>query len=145
MPVTVKHITLWRTEVANQPGLLAQTLAPMAAAGADLQIVMGYRYPGAGDKAAIEVYPVSGKKLSAAASGAGLKDSAIPTLLVEGDNKPALGQAIAQAMAAAGINLSFIVAQVIGRKYAAVIGFENAADAKKGAQIVKKAAVKKRK
>jgi len=143
MPVTVKHITLWRSEVENRAGVLAQTLAPLAATGADLQIVMGYRYPGADNKAAIEVYPISGKKLSTAAANASLASSAIPTLLVEGDNKPGLGHAIAQAIADAGINLGFIVAQVVGRKYAAVIGFETEPDAKKAAQLIKKVTVKK--
>jgi hypothetical protein len=35
---------------------------------------------------------------------------------VEGDNKPGLGHAIAQAIADAKINLNFLVAQVIGRR-----------------------------
>jgi len=37
MPLRVRPITLWRAEVDNQPGVLAQTLEPLAAAGADLQ------------------------------------------------------------------------------------------------------------
>jgi len=83
-------------------------------------------------KAAIEIYPVSGKKVTAAATGTGLAASAIPTLLVEGDNKPGLAHKITQAIAEAGVDLSFFVAQAIGRKYSAVIGFANDADAKKG-------------
>ena len=46
MPVRIRPITLWRAEVDNQPGMLAQTLEPLAAAGANLQVVMGYRLPG---------------------------------------------------------------------------------------------------
>ena len=57
MAVTVKHITLWQAEVDNKPGVLARTLESLAAAGADLHLAMGYRYPGSGEKAAIEVYP----------------------------------------------------------------------------------------
>src|SRR5438309_471884 len=131
MAVTVKSISIWRTELENKPGALAATLAPLADAGANLTVLMGYRYGGQENKAAIEVYPVGGKKLVAAAQQAGLTASTIPTLLVEGDNRPALGHAIAKAMADAGINLAFLVAQVIGRKYSAIIGFENQADAKK--------------
>jgi hypothetical protein len=138
MPVTVKKIVLWRGEVANTPGILAAALEPLAGAGANLQVVMGYRYPGDPGKAAIELYPVSGKKSVAAAQSAGLQASSIPTLLVEGDNKPGLGAAIARAAADAGINLSFLVAQVIGRKYSAVIGFESEADAKKASTLIKK-------
>ncbi len=87
MPVTVKQITLWRKEVENQSGILAKTLEPFAQGGADLEVVMGYRYPNNEGKAAIELYPVTGKKLLNAAQAAGLSASTIPTLLVQGDNK----------------------------------------------------------
>ncbi len=59
--------------------------------------------------------------------------------LVEGDNRPGLGYAIAQALAHARINLTFLVAQVIGKKYSAVIGFETAEDAKQASALIKKA------
>jgi len=124
MPVTVKKITLWRAEVDNQPGTLAGIVGPLASAGADLKVVMGYRIHASGGKAAIEVCPIAGKKLTAAAQAAGLTASTIPTLLVEGDDKPGLGYAMAQAVADAGINFAFFVAQVIGRKYS-VGGFRD--------------------
>ena len=113
MPVKVKNISLWRKEVDNKPGTLAQTLEPLTKAGADLHVVMGYRYPGDETKAAIELYPVTGKKSLAAAQKAGLTSSSIPTLLVEGNNKPGLGYALAQAIAEAGVDLSFLIAQAV--------------------------------
>ena len=144
MPVTVKNISLWRKEVENQVGMLAQTLEPVAKAGSNLQILMGYRYPGEGTKAAIELYPVAGKKGMAAASEAGLSASSIPTLLVEGDDRPGLGLAIAQALSGARINMTFFVAQVVGRRFSAVLGFESETDAKTAAPLIKKAAGKKK-
>jgi|SRR5271166_1142233 len=144
MAVKVKRITLWRKELENRAGTLAGTLEPLAKAGADLQIVMGYRYPGDGAKAAVELYPIGNKKATQAAQGAGLMPSTIPALLVEGDNRAALGHGISKAIAEAGVNLDFLVAQVIGRKYAAVIGFENEADADNAATLIKKAAQKRR-
>jgi hypothetical protein len=103
---------------------------------------MGYHYHGGGNKAAIEVFPVKGKKAAAVAQGAGLGASSIPTLLVEGDNKAGLGAAMAQAIAEAGINVGFLVAQVIGRKFSAVIGFEDEAASREAASLIKKAARK---
>jgi hypothetical protein len=91
MPITVKSIVLWRKDIENQPGTLATTLDPFASGGANLEVVMGYRYPGNKAKAAIELYPVAGRKLVATAEAAGLKASTISTLLVQGDNKPGLG------------------------------------------------------
>jgi hypothetical protein len=140
MAVTVKKVTLWRREVENKPGVLGKLLAPLAEAGADLQVVMGYRHPGNENKAAIEVSPVTGKKSLAAAKAAGLAASSIPTLLVEGDNRPGLGSAIAEAIAGAGINLCFLVAQVVGARFSAVIGFENEEASRKASSLIKKVA-----
>ena len=145
MPVTVKIISLWRKEVENRVGTLAYTHEPVTKAGANLQILMGYRYPGEGTKAAIELFPIAGKKVIGAASEAGLSASSIPTLLVEGDDRPGLGFTIAQAIAEAGVNMTFFVAQSIGRKFSAVLGFETETDAKTAAPLIKKATTSKKK
>jgi len=142
MAVTVKSISLWRKEAENRTGLLAQTLKPLAKVGADLGVVMGYRLPGNETKAVIEVYPISGKKVTAAAAQTGLATSSIPTLLVEGDNRPGLAHKIAQTIADAGVDLSFFVAQATGKRYSAVVGFATEKDAKKTADLIKKAAGK---
>jgi hypothetical protein len=109
------------------PGMLANTLQALSEAGADLQVVMAYRYPGGENKAAIELHPISGKKSVAAAQTAGLAPSSISTLLIEGNNRPGLGHAIAKAIGDAGINMIFVIAQVVGPRYSALFGFENEA------------------
>ncbi len=140
MAVTVKKITLWRKEVAHRSGALADVLEPLASAGADLRVVMGYTFPAGSGQAAIEVFPVSGRKASDAASGAGLTASTIPCLLVEGDNRPGLGAGMARAIADAGVNISFLMAETVGRKFSAVFGFENDADAGAATRAIKGAA-----
>jgi hypothetical protein len=139
MAITVKKIVLWRKEVDNRPGTLAQTLAPLASAGASLQLVMGYRFPGHESRAAIELYPIAGRRGIIAAQSAGLSAASIPALVVEGDDRPGLGHAVAQAMADAGINLDFLVAQVLGKHYTAVMGFSTSDDAAKAAVLIRKA------
>ncbi len=139
MAIKVKSITLWRREVEDRPGTLAETLEPLARAGADLQVVMSYRQPGAEGRAVLELYPVSGKKAATAAGTAGLSASTIPTLVVEGDNRPGIGHSMARALADAGININFLVAQTIGRRFSAVFGFETEADARSAASLIKKA------
>jgi len=144
MAISVKAIRLWRSEVENKPGVLANTLEPLAKGGTDLHVIMGYRYPGNESKAAIELYPVLGKKATAAAQAAGLSAAPTPVLLAEGDNKPGLGYAIAKAISDAGINTAFWVAQVIGKKYSAVFGFESDEDTRKAAALIRKAAAGKK-
>jgi hypothetical protein len=139
MAVSVKAITLWRAEVDNRPGTLARALGPLAESGASLRVAMAYRFPGNESRGAIELFPVSGRKATTAARRAGLSESGIPTLLVEGDDKAGLGAAIARSLAEAGINVAFLVSQVVGRRYAAVIGFDSPADARKAAPLLRKA------
>ena len=118
MAVTIKKAALWRKEIEHRSGELASTLEPLMAA--------------------IEVSPITGRKAIAAAKQSGLAASTIPGLLVEGDDKPGLGYAIASALGAANISLNFVVAQVIGRRYSAVFGFESEADAAQAARLIKK-------
>jgi hypothetical protein len=125
MALTVKRITLWRREVENQPGVLARTLEPLAAAGVDLRLVMGYRFPEATTRAAIELYPVTGRKATAAAQQAGLSEFGLACLFVEGDNRPGLGAAMGRALSDAGVNIVFLVSQVVGRRFTAVFGFDD--------------------
>ena len=139
MAVTVRKITVWRAEVDNRAGVLAQLLEALTAARGSLDVVMGYRVPGQHERAVIEVWPVSGKKLSQAAESVGLRPSETPTLLALGDDRPGLGHALARALADAGVNLVFLVAQVVGRRYSAVFGFESTADADRAVGLLKKA------
>jgi len=139
MAVTVKDITLWRREIDNRPGMLAQVLGPLATAKADVQVLMAYRFPGDESRGAVELFPISGKKATAAAQAAGLTPADdIPAVLVTGTNKPGIGFDTTAAIAAAGINLSFVVAQVIGSKFSVVYGFDNDADRRKAAALLKK-------
>jgi hypothetical protein len=141
MAVTIKKVTLWRAEVENQPGVLSGVLGPLAAAGANLQVVMGYRYRGQENKAAIELGPVSGKKVANAAAQAGFSALPLPTLLVQGDDQPGLGHAIAHALGNAGINVAFLVAQVVEGQFSAIIAFESDDAAKQATALIKKTVV----
>ncbi|MFO0973018.1 MAG: hypothetical protein U1A27_06215 [Phycisphaerae bacterium] len=138
MPVTVKRAILWRTETRNAPGMLARTLFPLAHTRQDLQIVIGYAYP---DKAmaAIEVYPIESRAAAAAASQAGLEQSNFPCLIVTGDNLPGLSYRITRGLSESGVNLNFFIAQVIGKKYTALFGFEAQSEADLAAQVIRKA------
>jgi hypothetical protein len=138
MAVTVKEITLWRREIQNRPGMLAETLDPLADARADLTVLMAYRFPGDETRGAVELFPVSGKKASAAAKAAGLAPADIPAVLVQGTNRPGVAFATTRAIADAGINLAFLVAHVIGTKFAAVYGFDSESDRRKAVSLLRK-------
>ncbi len=144
MAVNVKRITVWSQSQPDQAGLLGRVLEPLARARGDLQVVMGYHVPSEGGRrGVIEIAPVKGKKAEAAARQAGFAPSDLPALLITGDNRPGIGQAIGQSLGQAGISIHYLVAQVIGRKYQAVAGFGSEDEAARAATIVKKAVRKK--
>ncbi len=145
MAITVKKITLWRKEVAHEAGTLADVLEPLAGAGANLRLVMGYAIPGESSRAAVEVSPITGKKLARAATSSGLAASPIACLLVEGDDRPGLGAGMARAVANAGVNISFLMAEGLGRKFSAVFGFQTDADAATASKAIKAAAKPRKK
>jgi hypothetical protein len=45
---------------------------------------------------------------------------------------------------AVGINMAFLMARVIGRKYSSIIGFENEVDANTAVSLIKKAVTAKK-
>jgi predicted amino acid-binding ACT domain protein len=140
MAISVKPITLWRRELQDRPGALAESLAPFEDAGAGLTVVMAYRYPGDPGRAAVELFPVTGKRAIAAAERGGFSEANIPALLVEGDDAPGLGHRLSRAAADAGINLDFVVAQVIRGRFSAVFGFAQQEDAQRAIPLFKKSA-----
>jgi len=141
MAIRIRKLTLWRAEVAHRPGALAELLDPLAAAGTDLQVVMGYRLPGDKARAVVEVAPITSRRAALAATKAGLVAGGAPTLQVLGENRPGLANRIAHALADSHVNIAFLVAQVVGKRYSAVFGFENEADLDKAADRIRAAVV----
>jgi len=141
MAVTVKKAVLWRRDLENRPGTLADALKPLADAKINLQVVMGYRLPTEHNKSVLELYPVSGGKAETAAKQAGLAPaSGIHCLVVEGDDSVGLGHKMASALAQAGINITFAIVQVTGRRFSGVFGFDTEDGANKASGILKAAA-----
>jgi hypothetical protein len=137
MPVTIKKAVLWRKQLDNRPGTLAESLKPLAEAGISLQVVMGYAFPGDHEHAAVEVWPIDGEAAETAAAQAGLNPSPqIACLIVVGDDVAGLGHAIADRLASNGINISFVMVQVSNDEYHGVFGFESQQDADKAAEII---------
>lgn len=140
MAVTVTSIKPWKLETENRPGALADALAPLAEAGINLEYVEAYAHEAAPERASIYIYPITGRKAIATARAAGFERVTESTLvLVEGDDKPGLGQKLARALADAGINIHGVSALVIGRRFRAVFAFDSVADARKACRVLRRA------
>ena len=122
---------MWRTEVENRPGEMARALRALAKQ--DLDIVIGY------NGAVIDIAPVVGKAPATAAKSVGFKPLPTPMIRVEGKNRPGVAFDCARALGDAGISMDSLVVQVAGKKYQALFGFASDADAKKAANVIRKA------
>ena len=144
MTVKITRVELWRTEIRNKPGVLAATLEPLAQSKADLKVVMKYSVPGRSSRATVEIFPGTGRRAAVAARKAGFSVSPNPVLLVEGDNRPGLAYAVANTVAWAGISVRFLSAQVVGRRYSALLGFKTDDEARKAGSLIRRVAAGKK-
>src|SRR5256712_7555848 len=132
--MTVKNVQLWSLHRANRKGMLADVLEPLAAAGANLRVVMGYRHTGELERATVEVFPVEGAAVEAVARKAGFAPSETACILVEGTDRKGLGAQISRSLSDAGISMAFLMEETVGRRFSAVIGFVRRAGAAPGAE-----------
>lgn len=138
MAVTVKKVVLYRRDIENKPGTLAETLKPFAKNSINLQLIMGYTM-GPQGPGAVEVFPVTDAKSEAAAKEAGLKPSKdTHCLLVEGEDRPGLGHEITQAIGAEGVNLHFVMLFALSGKFTGVFGVGTEAEATAAAKVIEK-------
>lgn len=139
MALKVTKVEVWAGEMQDKPGELARILGALADAGANIECVIGRRQPDKPGTGVVFVTPIRGKKVQAAAQSAGLSPASnVPTLRVEGADKPGLGAKLASAIADAGVNLRGVSAAVIGKKFVVYFGFDSADDAAKAARALKK-------
>ena len=140
MAYTIKKVDVWAGEVADRPGGLASTLAAMQSAGSNIEFVVARRAPDKPGTGVIFLTPVKGSKQKAAAQQAGLGTSeSLHSVRVEGPDRAGLGAKMADALAAAGINLRGISAAALGRRAVSYFAFDSAGDADNAVRILKKA------
>jgi hypothetical protein len=145
MSFTVTKVEIWSSKIEDRPGGLAKVLGALGNAGANLDCVIARRDPSKPGTGVVFLTPAKGAAVRKAAQSEGVAPAKnIATLKVEGDDAAGLGGRIATAIADAGINLRGVSAAVIGKKFVAYLGFDNATDASKATRALKKLASAKR-
>jgi hypothetical protein len=139
MALSIKKAVLWRREIENRPGALAESLKPFAKEGVGLQVVMGYSSPNRETGSAVEVFPVADAKAEKVAKEAGLHAATeVHCVVAVGSDRTGMAYDMANAIASAGINLHFAVCQAIENKFHGVLGFGSEKDADKAVEILSK-------
>ena len=144
MALQVKTVEVWSGLMPDQAGALDRVLEALAAAGANLECVVGRRQPDQPGMGHVYLTPIKGKKVVAAAQAAGLAPVKTMTLRVEGPNKPGSGHAVMAAVAAAGVNVRGVSMIALGNKSVAFIGLDSAADAAVASKAIKAADKRKK-
>ena len=144
MALKVTKTDVWAVEIQDQPGGLAKVMDVIAGAGANLQCVIARRQPDKPGTGVAFVTPLKGKKVMAAATTAGFRETQrIATLKVEGPDRPGIGAQMAKAIADAGVSLRGVSAVALGTKFVSFFGFDNWSEANRAAAALRALARKK--
>src|SRR5258705_9838702 len=141
MKFNVNRTDVWAATLEDRPGGLAEKLASLAAAGANLEFIISRRTPEQAGQGAVFVTPIKGIRQVKAAQDAGFqKTESLHSVRLEGADKPGSGAVITKALAGAGINLRGLSAAAIGRRFVAHLALDTAEDAAKATRVLRKLA-----
>jgi hypothetical protein len=137
MGFKLDRVHVWSGEIQDQAGGIAQKLAPLAQAGANLEYIYTRRQPDKPGTGILYVAPVTGPSQVRVAKAAGLTETQDQVVLrVEGDNQAGLGHRLTQKWALEGINLQGLTMSVFGAKFVGYATFDTVVDANRAAQIL---------
>jgi hypothetical protein len=138
MKLNVTTVDVWAASMEDRVGSLAEKLAALNAAGANLEFVIARRAPEQPGKGVVFVTPVTGAKQVEAAEATGfLRTGSLHSVRVAGADKPGLGAQMGKALAAAGINLRGLSAAAIGTKFVCYLALDTPEDAQKATEVLR--------
>jgi hypothetical protein len=141
MKLNVSRTDTWAATVDDRPGGVADKLAALAAAGANLELIIARRAPEQRGSGVVFVTPLKGAKQIKAAEAAGfMKTESLHSLRIQGIDQPGLGAKLTRALAEADINLRGFSAAALGKQHVTHLALDTAQDAAKAAATLKRLA-----
>ena len=140
MAIKASKCDVWAVSISDRAGGLAEKLAPLAGAGASLEMVLARRTPENPGQGMLFVTPIKGAKATRAAQAAGMgKPQTIHSVRVEGGDKPGLGAKIAACLGDAGVSIRGMSGVAIGKKFVSFIACDSAEDQVRAIAALKRA------
>jgi len=137
--VLVESVDVWAAGIEDRPGALAELLAILHEAGADLQFIIARRAPEKSGAGVVFVTPLQGDREIQAASEAGFNvTQSLHSIRVMGRDRPGIAVQLTRRLAEAGINLRGFAASVIGTQFVAYVGVDSFAAANKAMEALQK-------
>jgi predicted amino acid-binding ACT domain protein len=138
MDLLVERVDVWAATIEDKPGALANVLATLREAGADLQFVISRRAPDKPGTGVAFVTPLQSTREIRAAAQVGFNVThSLHSVRVMGSDEPGVAARLTGKLAEAGINLRGFSASVIGRQFVAYVALDTAADAAKATEVLK--------
>jgi len=139
MDLLVEGVEVWAATIADKSGGLAEVLASLRDAGANLQSIIARRAPDAPGKGVVFVTPLQGDREISAAAQVGFNVTrTLHSVRVMGRDRPGMAAELTQKLADAGINLRGFSASVIGTQFVAYIAVDSLQDADTAMEVLKK-------
>ena len=139
MKMKITRAVVWAADIEDRPGGLAEKLAALAKAGANLDFILARRAPESPGMGVVFVAPLKGAREVRAANAAGfLKTEIMHAVRVEGTNRPGFGSEIASAIAAAGISLRGCSATAIGKRFVGYLALDAATEADRAIRALRR-------
>jgi predicted amino acid-binding ACT domain protein len=139
MAIKASRHDVWMAVIDDRVGGAADKLEALAAAGANLEVVLARRTPEQAGQGVLFASPVEGKKVMAAAEQAGFhRADNIHGVRIEGTDKPGLGAKIARTLAEAGVSFRGMNAMATGKSFLSFIALDSADDAAKALKALRK-------
>ena len=103
MALNITRVDVWAAGIEDRPGGLAEKLAALAEAGAQLEFVIARRAPDKPGTGVAFLTPLKGAAQIRAAKKAGFeKTKSLHSVRIDGPDKPGLAAQMTQALAEAG-------------------------------------------
>ena len=140
MDLFVERVDVWAATIEDKPGGLADVLAVLRDAGANLQSVIARRTQDQPGKGVLFVTPLQSDREIRAASEVGFNVThTLHSVRVLGRDRPGIAAELTQRLADAGINLRGFSASVIGNQFIAYVAVDSLQDANQVIELLKKA------
>ena len=140
MALFVERVDVWAATIEDRPGGLAELLAALREAGADLQFIIARRAPEKPGKGVAFVTPLQGDREICSAAQVGFNVTrSLHCVRVMGPDRPGIAAELAQKLAGGGINLRGFSASVIDTQFVAYVAVDSLDDTNKAIEVLEKA------
>jgi hypothetical protein len=137
MPLQIRRVQVWSSEIPDRPGAAAAKLARLSHAGADLEFLFTRPHPQKPGTSVLFLAPIAGPEQMQAARASDLGPAIdVVMLCVEGENRAGIGYQIMSNLAVAGINLRGISVSSVGQRFVAYLAFDDADTATMAIQVL---------